>query len=552
MGAVAVMSIHGPFRSLLYILAVNAFIFAALEYTSSIILTRFGLGKGTTRIFNAANERDNNFVVQYDERLGYHIVHNNVDPDHFSDSAGTIFSKNKRKGVYRILCLGGSTTYGVGADRSNAYPAQLGDILRRMYGKCGLEFEVFNLGVMGYHSWHSRIRYAVELEALNPDLIILMDAVNDLVSSTIADNSMSYVQEKDRLLGLTNALAGSSFLQKTDSYLSSHLNTYMLTKSLASVVIGKVSSKNDPENDTDMKRLMESFGYKENMDYIIATAAKDGTDVALVNYPWLGAHNIPTGAPKSLLDASTPLYLFGKNWFAMTNSEIGRQSGIVVIDPQPEFSSMTSSDVRNIDALYHDEIHFTKLGNQLLARQIAEALLAVPSFGKMTRGCIPSSMPNAVKWDDPRIHFTNGWPRPIETALAFSRKGMHDIELNASEVQGWVSASPSISALSGSIVLEASSDFSPVPMRFTRYPAFWFPRVSCPGDRVEVVFQNQSVFRLDGADDCRFTGLSDRFGLDLPAMKAGERLEVRLHGRAQVWMKDGSLFWNGDQTHPGY
>jgi lysophospholipase L1-like esterase len=83
----------------------------------------------------------------------------------------------KPAGVFRIIAVGGSTTYGDHIDRwEDAYPAQLEGFLRDRHRAV----EVINAGVPGYASWELLISLAFKLLDLQPDLLIVYEGINDL------------------------------------------------------------------------------------------------------------------------------------------------------------------------------------------------------------------------------------------------------------------------------------------------------------------------------------------------------------------------------------
>lgn len=82
----------------------------------------------------------------------------------------------KPDGVYRIATLGGSTTYGWGVSRDEAWPNQLGTILREEYG---YNVEVINGGVPSYISQNSLINFQFRILELDPDLVIVFHGGND-------------------------------------------------------------------------------------------------------------------------------------------------------------------------------------------------------------------------------------------------------------------------------------------------------------------------------------------------------------------------------------
>ncbi len=85
----------------------------------------------------------------------------------------------KPEGVYRIVALGGSTTYSSATSAEEAYPAQLQTVLRDQYGYS--QVEVINGGFIGYSSWETLVNFQFRVLELEPDMIILYDSVNDIV-----------------------------------------------------------------------------------------------------------------------------------------------------------------------------------------------------------------------------------------------------------------------------------------------------------------------------------------------------------------------------------
>lgn len=85
----------------------------------------------------------------------------------------------KNKDIYRILCIGDSSTYGVGASDVNkfSYPSQLQKILNEKVPN--RKFDVVNLGIPGINSSQVLNRFRNYLSKYNPDLVIVMIGIND-------------------------------------------------------------------------------------------------------------------------------------------------------------------------------------------------------------------------------------------------------------------------------------------------------------------------------------------------------------------------------------
>lgn len=85
----------------------------------------------------------------------------------------------KPEGVYRILTLGGSTTYGHDVSAGEAYPMQLQNVLREDYGYANVE--VVNGGFPAYTTLNSLINFETRGIEQEPDLILIYHAYNDMV-----------------------------------------------------------------------------------------------------------------------------------------------------------------------------------------------------------------------------------------------------------------------------------------------------------------------------------------------------------------------------------
>jgi lysophospholipase L1-like esterase len=95
----------------------------------------------------------------------------------------------KPLGVYRIVVLGGSATYGTTAPYDEAYPYYLQQVLREEYGY--LNVEVVNGGVAGYTSWHTLVDLAFRVTELQPDLVLLYNGLNDIAAREMSPDCYS-------------------------------------------------------------------------------------------------------------------------------------------------------------------------------------------------------------------------------------------------------------------------------------------------------------------------------------------------------------------------
>src|SRR5262245_35241123 len=91
---------------------------------------------------------------------------------------GPQITKEKPSGVFRIVCVGGSTTFGAGVPSDRSYPARL-EVALNEHAPSGVRYQVLNCGVPGYTSVESLIQLELRLLDLQPDLVLDYDAIND-------------------------------------------------------------------------------------------------------------------------------------------------------------------------------------------------------------------------------------------------------------------------------------------------------------------------------------------------------------------------------------
>jgi lysophospholipase L1-like esterase len=98
------------------------------------------------------------------------------------------FSLEKPSNVYRIVALGGSSTYDIRIeDNHKTFTAQLEKLLTEEYGYQNVE--VINAGVPGYNSWEILTNLEFRVLDLDPDLIIIYEGTNDVHARLVEPRS---------------------------------------------------------------------------------------------------------------------------------------------------------------------------------------------------------------------------------------------------------------------------------------------------------------------------------------------------------------------------
>ncbi len=165
----------------------------------------------------------------------------------------------KKKGSYRILCLGESTTALLG---KNSYPSLLEEILNQQ--NIGIKFSVINKGICGANTGSIALHLEDNLNKYTPDMVITMIGINDgglIVNyKKISDKKITFYFEKFRiykLIKLFKAHAASKnnareIYESKKNVLSRENNWEKLAKNI----------EKNPENYQECIELGEYFFYQ--------------------------------------------------------------------------------------------------------------------------------------------------------------------------------------------------------------------------------------------------------------------------------------------------
>lgn len=134
-------------------------------------------------------KRDLSFLGEdYNYSVIYHI--NNDRLNQLND-----YQVEKSKGVFRIITLGASFTYGANVNTKDNYPMQLQEMLDKSCGE--KKFEVLNLGMGGYDLEYSVERLRVRGMKYDPDLVVwLITDDNFRTIKDISEDSLKQLSEE--------------------------------------------------------------------------------------------------------------------------------------------------------------------------------------------------------------------------------------------------------------------------------------------------------------------------------------------------------------------
>jgi lysophospholipase L1-like esterase len=277
-------------------------------------------------------------------------------------------TREKPAGTYRILCIGGSTTFGTGAtEDAYTYPARLQELLNREVEKgrvpAGRTFEVLNAGVSGYNTADSLIDLALRGVELQPDAVLVYHAANDerMIQSRGFKPDFSHVRRPPPIKELSGL----------DTFLLRHVRTY------ARLVRGT-----DPEEQLGAMaewvfvpgfngmmvpasvRLNE-YGltvFRRNLREIVAVARSAGAEVVFETFAYKER------------DAAEPTAL--TVYLDRANQEITSLGLELDVPVCPTAERLTGKQ-----SLYDDLVHFNDTGELSHARVVAEFAIGAGLFG---------------------------------------------------------------------------------------------------------------------------------------------------------------------------
>lgn len=283
------------------------------------------------------------------------------------DYRGLEITTPKPDNIYRIVALGGSTTWSTGVSSwQEAYPHQLEVMLRDTYTYDNVD--VINGGQPGYNSWETLMNLQFRALDLDPDMIIIYQNTNDVHARLVSpelyrgDNSARRIpwnyeaQEVIENVALQTPLILLRLIVTTtglveipspdfDEYVSQPCSGQNADVECLGLAPMDVLDQNPP------------IYYRRNLESIIAIANQHDIDVVFMSWAYT-----------PLLDdyASYDYYQAG---FAQNNTvmnDVAREYNIPIFD----LTSVMPTDTQ----YWHDGVHMSVEGNLLRAALLAEFL----------------------------------------------------------------------------------------------------------------------------------------------------------------------------------
>lgn len=295
----------------------------------------------------------------------------------------TEYPREKPPGVFRILTLGGSTTAGIELAIEDRYPAVLRDLLQSEASSPRIE--ILNVG-KGWHSTqHSLIHYVTYCRDWQPDLVVVMHAVNDLVRSfsppQFADGD--YNERWSHFYGPSMKGARPPTFEQA----------------LFDETLGKYWYETLRVRECDMppERFVSIGTYERNLHALVQILKSDGARVVLVTEPALFKPDMNDEERRALWFGRTFCIERRGFWDQTFPSPGSLQTGMEVYNgvvrrvAAEEGVVLADADAAVPRDLEHflDDVHHAAPGARKVAETVAQAILA--------GGLVPDAPPSIEK-----------------------------------------------------------------------------------------------------------------------------------------------------------
>jgi lysophospholipase L1-like esterase len=291
-----------------------------------------------------------------------------INADGLRDS---VYARPKPDGVFRVVVLGDSVSFGYGVEEAEAYPQVLEELLSELVPDSRVE--VVNLGVGGYNAYNEAKLLEGVGQGYEPDLVLVQFCINDLNDPTV------HFDKQTRIA--LSAIPDAAFPDPSQRRGSAHVPSRGLRWCRASKLCATIQdlwlAMAAPEFDDQARRDAVDFieatdrpewrwleARYEEMDW---AANAGGASFAILAFPYQKQLAEPSPHPVQVQLAT-----------------LGQRHGWPVIDPLTAFQDAHTEST----PLFMDWWHPTRAGHRVAAVAIARALACGGQLGaEALRAC---------------------------------------------------------------------------------------------------------------------------------------------------------------------
>lgn len=360
-------------KSALLVLAVSLVCIALLELVSALMFKRAPMNSGKRLVLSAVENggrytwvRDGLVIphpyLLYVARPGYHEF--GFTQVNSLGYRGHEIARDKPAGTYRILCLGGSTTFSFPfiKDPDRAWPGLIETELNRRYPD--RRFEVINAGLPYATSAELLAGYMFRHRYLEPDMVIFHEGGNDGAPAFYEDYNPEYTHFR---------AAGMRILTGRVERTLLHSNIFRVFymrywRNVPTIYVAEPYDADDLDRAEALERVEQTYplGFERNLDLLVRTAKADGARVLLVGFVQAREENLARNWPwrKGLEPASA--LATRKNLAVM--EAIARAHDVPYLSP---------ADVHFKDEWFVDGVHLNQDGENAKAEWILGGVVNV-------------------------------------------------------------------------------------------------------------------------------------------------------------------------------
>ncbi len=270
---------------------------------------------------------------------------------------------------YRIVCLGGSSTYGHGpSSDAKTWPARLQQLLNAMAAEHGKKVDVINGGLSGWSTFESTINLAFRMVEWEPDIVIVYHSINDMRCALYnrGEPLMDNRHWRDILPRVVEA-PGERLLE--------HSMTYLVLRKIFTRYADNVDALNTMaivdgyQDGTDWygRANMPERGFKNferNLRTIHAIATEHGARVIFASQ---------ANDEADMDSGSRDIQLQGMRRMETILRKVAAEKGAVFVDAKAQLEAKAAE--LGIDKVFTKEVHLTDLGADKLAQIFARAII---------------------------------------------------------------------------------------------------------------------------------------------------------------------------------
>lgn len=272
----------------------------------------------------------------------------------------------KAPGVFRIACLGGSSTYGSSPSNDSAtWPAQLETILNASQQR---PIEVLNAGLMGWSTFGSLINYSLRVSDYQPDLVLVYHGINDMRCALYLRGGDPQADNTHWRLGWPRLVRtpGESLLELSQTYLI--WRRYMSSYGVGQKSLGFYGIKNYRADDKDpfWREKPPSLGFENFQRNLISLQAVVKAHGAQIIFG-------TQGCKRSDIHAKSKHQQWaGLDEIETITRQVAAKRGVHLCESRLALEGQAQE--RGVEVIFTREVHLTDEGARVLAAAFADRI----------------------------------------------------------------------------------------------------------------------------------------------------------------------------------